>query len=131
LGHVFRICAYVLPQKKTSEIDSFFLRFLGRPERFTGWAHMQSVHACAVQTHFSVFACFLKNRLPRTMCWLHFGSNVHAKLQILAKKRDPQIVPQKGAPPGANKSLIQSPEAPGDTPRVRVFQTRNNCSSNC
>ena len=25
------------------------------------WAQMQSVHACAVQTHFSVFILFLKN----------------------------------------------------------------------
>ena len=44
----------------------FFLRFLSRPERSMGWAHMQSVHAGAVQTHFSVFAFLLKNRFQQT-----------------------------------------------------------------
>ena len=35
-----------------------FLQFLGRPERSTGWAHMQSVHAGAVQTHTFPFSQF-------------------------------------------------------------------------
>ena len=57
-NHFGTMCSHmfaIAPLKNTSKIDSFFLRFAGRPERFTGWAHMQSVHACAVQTHFSVF----------------------------------------------------------------------------
>ena len=42
----------------------FFPSILGRIERSRGWANMQSVHACAVQTHFLVFACFLYKRFP-------------------------------------------------------------------
>ena len=38
-----------------SEILYLFVRFLVRPERSTGWAPMQSVTACAVQAHFSIF----------------------------------------------------------------------------
>ena len=36
---------------------------------------------------------------------------------------------QNGHPPDANETLFTGPEAPGDTPRVRVFRTRNNDSS--
>ena len=43
------------------ETIHFFRRFLGRPERSSGWAHMQSVRAGSNQTHFSVFARVLKN----------------------------------------------------------------------
>ena len=60
----------------------FFLRFLGRPERSTGWAHMQSVHAGAVQTHFCVFAFFLKNSFQRFSRCVQFGSHVPQQLQF-------------------------------------------------
>ena len=60
LWSIFFVC-FVFPSKKSGyEICNFFLRFLGRPERSTGWAHMQSVHAGAVQTHFFSFTFFLK-----------------------------------------------------------------------
>ena len=52
----------------------FFLWFWGRPGRSMGWAHMQSARACAVETHFFVFAFFLKIRLHMTSFWLHFGT---------------------------------------------------------
>ena len=47
-----------------------FLRILNPPERSTGWAHMHSVHAGAVQTHFSVLALLLKIASRK----LYFGS---------------------------------------------------------
>ena len=43
---------------------------LGRAGRSTVWAHMQSVRACEVETHFSIFSHFLKTA-PKNV---HFGS---------------------------------------------------------
>ena len=70
----FRTFSYFFGKNSGSEICPFFLRFLGRPERSTGWAHMQSVHACAVQTHFSIFALLPKNSFQKRSRWVHFGS---------------------------------------------------------
>ena len=50
-----------------------FHRFLGRHERCTGWAHMQSVHACAGQAHFSVFARFVKEGSLKSPNWVNLG----------------------------------------------------------
>ena len=47
----------------------FFCVILGRFGRSTVWAHMQSVRACAVETHFSIFFHFLKTA-PKSV---HFG----------------------------------------------------------
>ena len=58
---------YFLVKKGGSEICPFFLWFFGYPECSKGWAHMQSVHACAVQTHFSVFVLFLKRGSQKTL----------------------------------------------------------------
>ena len=70
---------------------AFFLQFVGHPERSKGWAHMQSVRAGAVQTHFPVFTLVLKNRSQQISVGAHFGGNVHQKgLQ--------QMVQQKGCP---------------------------------
>ena len=55
LETIFRTCSYFPVKRRVLETGSFFLRFWGRRGRFVGWAHMQSVHACAVNTHFSVF----------------------------------------------------------------------------
>ena len=70
----FRTFSYFFGKNSGSEICPFFRRFLGRPERSTGWAHMQSVHACAVQTHFSIFALLPKNSFQKRSRWVHFGS---------------------------------------------------------
>ena len=56
-------------EKKVSGISVFFCVILGRPGRSTVWAHMQSVRACAVETHFSIFVHFLKT----TPTSVHFG----------------------------------------------------------
>jgi len=48
------------------ETGRSFSSILGRFERSRGWAHMRSVHACAVQTHFSVFVFFLKKGSLKT-----------------------------------------------------------------
>ena len=40
----------------------------------SGWADMQSVHACAVQTHFSVLILFLKKKCAKKISnMLPFG----------------------------------------------------------
>ena len=46
----------------------------------SGWANMQSVHACAVQTHFSVFIFFLnmhQKYLQNAPFWAPFGPLGH------------------------------------------------------
>ena len=48
----------------------FFLWFWGRPGRSMGWAHMQSAHACAVETH--VFVLHFFKKIGST--WPHFDS---------------------------------------------------------
>ena len=68
------------------ETGPFFLRFWGRPERFKGWSHMQSVHACAVQAHFSVFASSLKSRCQQTSCWVALGSHFRPNQYLLVKR---------------------------------------------
>ena len=50
-----------------------FLRILNPPERSTGWAHMHSVHAGAVQTHFFISALFSENTFQKTSFWFRFG----------------------------------------------------------
>ena len=84
---------------------SFFLRFLGRPELSTGRAHMQSVHAGAVQTHFFSFTLFLKNSYLGFSFWVHFGSHFPQKSQFWEKKGFQKIVQKKGASPYANEEL--------------------------
>lgn len=48
---------------------------------------MQSVHACAVQTHFSVFSCFLKERSLEGAFGVRFGVYFGVFLDILVTKR--------------------------------------------
>ena len=63
-GHLLETIVHIFSDVRVKthvcEEVPFFLRFLGRRGRFVGWVHMQSVRACAVETHFSVFAVFLK-----------------------------------------------------------------------
>ena len=68
LGTFFHMFCIFCLKRGVLKYVLLFLRFLGRPEPSTGWAHMQSVHAGAVQTHFSVFAFSLKNRFQQTSC---------------------------------------------------------------
>ena len=57
-GALFSKIFDFLLKKAVLKYVNFFVRFLVRPERSKGWAHMQSVRAGAVQTHFSVFTLF-------------------------------------------------------------------------
>ena len=69
LGYLFgdflcMFCAF--DGKKVSlEHDLLFIAILGRIGHSMRWAHVQSVHACAVQTHFLVFALLLLKRCPK------------------------------------------------------------------
>ena len=67
-------------KNRGSEIGCFFLIFFGHPERSKGWAHMQSVHAGAVQTHFFIFTLFLKSRSQKTSFGIHLGDIFRPKL---------------------------------------------------
>ena len=79
-----------------------FLRFLGHPERSTGRAHMQSVRACAVQTHFSVFEVRLKKRFLKSAISVNFGAIFAAKFELYVKKRASKNASKKGARPDSN-----------------------------
>ena len=60
----------------------FFSPLLGRPGRSTAGAHMQSAHACAVETHFSVFGVCSKKpprRAPLGSSLVTFSHQVRCK----------------------------------------------------
>ena len=108
----------------------FFLWFWGRPGCSMGWAHMQSAHACAVETHFFVFACFLKNRLQMISFWIHFGSVFCHKITILKEKRAPRSCSKKGDPPWLKQRTMTLARRSLAAPLAcAVFWTRNNCLS--
>ena len=68
-GHLTYVSVFSL-KKRVSGISLFFFVILGQPGRSTVWADMQSVHACAVETHFSIFSLLLKTT-PKIV---HVGS---------------------------------------------------------
>ena len=80
----------------------FFLGFLGRPGRSMGWAHMQSVRAGAVETHFA-----------KMLFWLHFGSYFHQQSRLCLKKRFQKSVQKKGASQDANSPQRGAMSKPG------------------
>ena len=91
---------------------SFFLRCLGRPGRFMGWAHMQSVHACAVQTHFFVSSFFLKIWSLKGAHGVKFGVYFSVFIDISVKNGASENVLKKCVPPESNTTLFQCQEAP-------------------
>ena len=93
---------------------SFFSSILGRSEPPTGWAHMQSVHACAVQTHFSVFVLVLKKGSLKNANWVNLGVMFNQKRDCCVKKGVPKTASKKGAPADSNNSLFTGQEAPGE-----------------
>ena len=90
----------------------FFLRFVGRPGRSTRGAHMQSVHACAVQTHFFVFSFFLKIWSLKGAHGVKFGVYFSVFVDISVKNGASKNVSKKGVPPDSNTTLFQCQEAP-------------------
>ena len=93
---------------------SLFSGILGRIERSWGWAHMQSVHACAVQTHFSLFAFFSQKRFHGESKIGQFGVTFHQKSYFCVKKGVPKTASKKGVPPISNEELFTGREAPGE-----------------
>ncbi len=83
---IFRTFSYFRVQTHVLEQVPFFLRFVGRRGRFVGWVHMQSVHACAVETHFSVFAVFLKTCSLKGANGVKFGVDFGVFVEISVKK---------------------------------------------
>ena len=92
----------------------FCSSILGRLEGSRGWAHMQSVHACAAQTHFSVFVFLLKKSFLKSVHWVRFGVIIRVKCYICVKKNASKHVSKKGASPKANKGLSAGREGPGE-----------------
>ena len=92
----------------------FFLWFWGRLGRSMGWAHMQSAHACAVETHFFVFAFFFK--IGST--WFHFDSILEvfffAQNHNFEWKQSSNKLFKNGDPLDYNPG----PALPGSPPRV-------------
>ena len=81
-GALFLNIFVFLLKRAVLKLVAFFLPFFDHPERSMGWAHMQSVRAGAVQTHFSIFTLFLKNGSPQTSFWVDFGDNFHQKSEF-------------------------------------------------
>ena len=106
----------------------FFLWFWGRPGRSMGWAHMQSAHACAVETHFFVFACFLKNRLHMTSFWLHFGTVFCQQSQFWVKKWAPKNDSKKSDPLDSNRTLWPWPGAPWQPATIKDCSNKKQLS---
>ena len=108
----------------------FFLWFWGRPGRSMGWAHMQSAHACAVETHFFVFACFLKigSTLPHSDSILEplFVNNHNFEWKKSSKKWFKKRWPPwlKQVPMTLARRSLAAPLACS-----KDFWTRNNCLS--
>lgn len=99
---------------------------LGRTEHSTGWVHMQSVHACAVQTHFSFVTFFLK-KPPKEWKQSPCLSRVLCKLRYFCEKKMRQQMLQKHVPRQMQMNTYsQVKRLPGQQPRVRTVQTRNN-----
>ena len=105
LGYFFCIFCIFCLKRGVLKYVSFFLRFLGRPELSTGWAHMQSVHAGAVQTHFFSFAFFLENSFLGFSLWVHFGSMFFQKLYLFVKNGFQKSLQKKGPAHDANATL--------------------------
>ena len=108
------LCVFCL-KRSVLKCDTFFLQFLGRPEPSAGWAHMQSVHAGAVQTQFCVFTFFAKIASRR----LRFGSVLGT---IFIKnygfgwtKTVSKNGSKNGIPQDANGELFPGQEPPGQS----------------
>ena len=111
-------------KKRVLETLPFFSSILGRSEHSTQWAHMQSVRACAVQTHFLVFVPVLKNSSPKTATWLNSGVVFGSKCDICVKKGVPETASKKRDPPDSNGTLFACQEAPGDAASRAHFSNK-------
>ena len=109
---------------------SLFSSILGRTEHSTGWARMQSVNACAVQTHLSVFILFLKKVSHRVQTGFIWGSFLFQNAIFVWKNTLQKMLPQKVPRQTQVSAYSQIGRLPEKQPRVRTFPTRNSCSSN-
>ena len=107
---------------------SFILQFLGCPERSMGCAHMQFVHAGAVQKHFFSFTLFLKNSSLGSSFWFHFGINFHQKFQFWVKQRRSKNCFKKSDPPKSNSTLLTCREVPGEAASRTRFLNKKQLS---
>ena len=73
-------------EKKVRGIHEFFGVILSRLGRSTTRAHKQSVRACGIETHFLIFACFLKTTPKRCHSGVHFGDHVRWNLEFVPSK---------------------------------------------
>ena len=73
---------------------------------------MQSVRACAVETHFSVFFLFLKTAPKRDEYGVHFGDHFHGKSQFCVNKEMRERGREKVPAQGDTGRVLSLPEAP-------------------
>ena len=85
---------------------------------------MQSVHACAVQTHFLFFVFCLKKGFPKCVNWVHVGVMFGEKCDMCVKNGVPETGSKKGDPPESNSHLFPCPEAPGAAPLRAHFSDK-------
>ena len=106
----------------------FCSQFPSRPERSTGWAHMQSVRAGAVQTHFLIFTLLLKSSSQQTSFWDHSRSEFRQKSQFLLKQELQTNVQKKVPPLTQTAAYDHGPGLPDSPPRVRGFLNKKQLS---
>ena len=144
-GHIweviFQTFLYFWWKNSVLETHLFFWWLFCRIECFSRWAHMQPVHAGAVQMHFFIFISFLKIRSSKTSFGLHFGDDFRSKCHIWVKKGAPKKCLKKVAQTESNGYLLPCPGAPGQPPLFQRLleqeatiwaRNKNSCSdSNC
>ena len=79
---------------------------------YARWAHVRSVHACAVQTHFSLFALLQERGCQKSARWVNFGVTVGPKVDIWCENGGPKKWSEKGCPPRLKLTPINGSGAP-------------------
>ncbi len=101
-------------KKCVLDTSRFFSQFWGCTECSWGWAHMQSVHVYAVQTHFSLLCIFHKKGCLKSPTWANFGTIFSCKCDSCVKKEASKNASKKGVLLKSHEPLFTGQEAPGE-----------------
>jgi len=85
-------------KRRAPESGPFFSSILGHIEQSTRWAHVQSVHACAVQTHFVLLALVQEAGFQKNDKSVDFGTIFGPKVDIWREKWGPKKWSEKECP---------------------------------
>ena len=98
---------------------------LGRFERSRRWAHTQSIHACAVQTHVSNSVLCLQIGAQEILKQIQFEVIWGYKTADFSPKCGSEILAKSGDSPESNSTLFQCQEAPGEeASRARIYSKK-------